>query len=410
MFFIFARAVFYKGHFMAENEFERKSKEEYPVLAICYDFDKTLSPENMQAQGYIQSVGFDIDDFWTQSNELAEKNNMDQNSAWMYKMMQEAKGKNVFTKETFERYGSELKLFPGLPEWFGRIKDYAKPRGVIVEHYIISSGLKEMIEATAVCRGDNIEKVFASSFYFDQYGVAVWPAQIVNYTNKTQFLFRIEKGVLDINDPSVNDYFPPEKIRVPFKNIVYIGDSDTDIPCMKLVNSYGGHAIAVYDPDTEDKTKAYRMFSDNRIKYFAAADYRAGSELDGLIKTVIDSVGVDARLDKIYFKKKLEVEESLAKDERSLDERAKDLLIEKLAGSDSFRYTHQIIKELQGYSEWSATQQERLYEAAVNNNQVGLIINDYDIRIFFESLLARGGDSDVEESALAKIVRAMLEG
>ena len=183
---------------MGKKKYKRKQKEEMPVLAICYDFDKTLSPDDMQAQGYIQSVGFEIPNFWTESNDLAENNDMDQNLAYMYKMFLEAEGNLIFNKKTLNDYGSKVKLFPGVEEWFERIRNYGESKGVIVEHYIISSGLKEMIEGTSVAKNGAFEKVYASSFYYNDRGVAVWPAQVVNYTNKTQFLFRIEKGVLDI--------------------------------------------------------------------------------------------------------------------------------------------------------------------------------------------------------------------
>ncbi len=131
------------------------------------------------------------------------------------------------------------------------------------------------------------EQIYASCFFYDENGIAQWPAQAVNYTSKTQFLFRIKKGVLDVNDAAVNDYFPPENVRVPFRNMVYIGDSITDIPCMKLVNSYGGHAIGVYDPDTGDRARVFQMMKDDRIRYFAPADYREGSQLDSLLKAII---------------------------------------------------------------------------------------------------------------------------
>ena len=238
---------------MGKKRFERKTKEEIPVLAICYDFDKTLSPDDMQAQGYIQSVGYDISNFWEETNALAEKNDMDQNLAYMYKMIMEAEGNFVFNRKNLNEYGAKVDLFPGVEEWFERIREYGKRKGVLIEHYIISSGLKEMIEGTSVAKAGVFEKIYASSFYYNERGIAKWPAQVVNYTNKTQFLFRIEKGVLDINDQGVNDYFPPEEIRVPFRNMVYIGDSDTDIPCMKLVNSYGGHSIGVFNAETQDK-------------------------------------------------------------------------------------------------------------------------------------------------------------
>jgi 2-hydroxy-3-keto-5-methylthiopentenyl-1-phosphate phosphatase len=270
------------------TNYQRKQKENLPVLAICYDFDKTLTPDDMQAQGYIQSVGYNVKEFWEESNKLATENDMDSNLAYMHKMVEEAEGTHIFKKEMLAEYGSRISLFNGVEEWFERIRKFGADKGVIVEHYIISSGLKEMIEGTSIARAGAFEKIYASSFYFNSKGVAKWPAQAVNYTNKTQFLFRIEKGVLDINDPGVNDYFPPEEVRVPFRNMVYIGDSDTDIPCMKLVNIYGGHSIGVYDPNKADKRKVYKMIKDNRIRYFAPADYSEGNELDNLIKTIID--------------------------------------------------------------------------------------------------------------------------
>lgn len=282
--------------------YDRKRKEDRPVLAICYDFDKTLSPDDMQAQGYIQSVGYDVQKFWDESNDLAKANDMDNNLAYMWKMVQESEGRMVFNKKKLAEYGARVKLFDGVEDWFERIRAYGKTRNVIVEHYIISSGLKEMIEGTKMARAGAFEKIYASSFYFNDRGVAKWPAQAINYTSKTQFLFRIEKGVLDINDPGVNAYFSPEEIRVPFRNMVYIGDSDTDIPCMKLVNTYGGHSIGVYDPATQNKKKVYKMMHDKRIRYYAPADYTERSELDLLVKAIIDKTAANEILEDRHFR------------------------------------------------------------------------------------------------------------
>ena len=174
--------------------FKRKSKEERPVLAICYDFDKTLSPDDMQAQGYIQSVNYHVDRFWAESNEMARANGMDSNLAYMYKMVREAKGHFDLSRKALEEYGSKVELFPGVDEWFERVRQYGDKNGVIIEHYIISSGLKEMIEGTEIAKRGSFEEIYASAFYYDENGVAIWPAQAVNYTSKTQFLFRIEKG------------------------------------------------------------------------------------------------------------------------------------------------------------------------------------------------------------------------
>ena len=278
-------------------DYERKTKEALPVLAICYDFDKTLTPDNMQAQGYIQSVGYDVDRFWEETDTLAHENGMDGNLAYMYKMVVEAEGNLVLNRKALMDYGAKVKVFPGVEKWFDRIREYGKENGVIVEHYIISSGLQEMIEGTEMAKNGAFDRIYASSFYFNERGLVKWPAQVVNYTNKTQFLFRIEKGVLDINDDGVNEYYAPENLRVPFRNMVYIGDSDTDIPCMKLVNVNGGHSIGVYDPETGKKDRVHKMLRDNRIRYFAPADYREGTELDNLVKAVIDKTAAYEKLE-----------------------------------------------------------------------------------------------------------------
>ncbi len=258
-----------------------------PVLAVCYDFDRTLTPEEMQAQGYIQSVGCDVRGFWDEANALAVRNDMDGNLAYMYLMVKKAIGSFPLTRAVLEKYGADVKLFRGVESWFDRIDAYAEEYGINTEHYIISSGLKEMIEGTTVAKRGVFRKIYASSFYFDETGEARWPAQVINYTNKTQFLFRIEKGVTDINDDRVNEFFPPEKLRVPFENIVYIGDSITDVPCMKLVNSHGGYAVGVYDPDTGDRSRVDEMLRANRIKYAVPADYSKGGEMENLIKNII---------------------------------------------------------------------------------------------------------------------------
>ena len=283
-------------------EYERKTKEALPVLAICYDFDKTLTPDDMQAQGYIQSVGYDVGRFWEETDLLAHENGMDSNLAYMYKMVAEAEGNLVLNRKALMDYGAKVKVFPGVEQWFGRIREYGRENGVIVEHYIISSGLKEMIEGTDMARNGAFDRIYASSFYFNERGLAKWPAQVVNYTNKTQFLFRIEKGTLDVNDPAVNDYFPPDQIRVPFRNMVYIGDSDTDIPCMKLVNVNGGHSIGVYNPETGRKEKVQKMLRDRRIRYYAPADYTEGSELDTLVRKIILRTAANEALEAAHFR------------------------------------------------------------------------------------------------------------
>jgi hypothetical protein len=260
-----------------------------------------------------------------------------------------------------------------------------------------------MIEGTEMAKNNAFERIYASSFYFNERGVAKWPAQVVNYTNKTQFLFRIEKGVLDINDPGVNDYFSPDEMRVPFRNMVYIGDSDTDIPCMKLVNSYGGHAIGVYNPYTKDKNKVYKMIKDNRIKYFAPADYSEDSELDRLVKIIVDRTAANEILENIYYDSKKEAMKATDNNKISEEDKLKEDLIVKLSNSSSFAFTHLIIKELSKYNNWTADQKDALYNAFINNEQISWIAEDNDVNLFYSKLL-----NDDEKNDNAKQVHKML--
>ena len=368
----------------------RKEIGDKPILAICYDFDRTLSPEDMQAQGYIQSIGYDVADFWKESNSLAADNDMDQNLAYMYTMVTKARGRLVFNKEILKADGAKIKLYPGVDTWFTRVNQYGQEKGITIEHYIISSGLKEMIEGTMVAK--YFKKIYASSFYFDDVGVAVLPAQAVNYTNKTQYLFRIKKGILDINDQKVNDYFDPDKVVVPFRNMVYIGDSDTDIPCMKLVNSNGGYSIGVYDSETQDKTKVFKMLREHRIKYFAPADYREGSSLEGLIKNIVDRTKTNEVLERKYFKCFDEMSEE--QKNKSIEEIHKNELIIQLEESRSFANTHEIIKQLDMIEDWDNKQKDKLIHIAITNTQVKFILSDNDIQKFFKRII---GEIETEE-------------
>ena len=387
------------------EQYKREHKEQQPVLAICYDFDKTLSPDNMQAQGYIQSVGYDVDAFWKESDGLAGSNDMDQNLAYMLLMKKKAQGKVLFTRKKLEDYGARVSLFPGVEEWFERIRAYGAEHGVIVEHYILSSGLKEMIEGTSVAQKGAFKKIYASAFYYDADGVAEWPAQVVNYTNKTQFLFRIQKGVLDINDPGVNDYFPPDKLRVPFRNMVYIGDSDTDVPCMKLVNQYGGYSIGVYSAVTKDKSKVYKMMRDNRIRYFAPADYSPGTELDAPMKAIIDRTVRNEALESKYFACKGEQEMQDAKHSR--EEREKAELLLQLGSSESPAYIRSLIEKMLAVPFWTEGEREALFALAAGNGRLLYHLREtQEARILFERLLEQ---CDEPSAAAQRVLEAMKQ-
>lgn len=373
-------------------ESQNKEKTEKPIIAICYDFDKTLSPDDMQAQGYIQSVQDKSDsndvigDFWNESNGLAQENDMDQNLAYMFTMKNKAEGQIIFNKNTLNEYGSKVKLFNGVEDWFERIKLYGEKRGVIIEHYIISSGLKEMIEGTSIAKNNVFKKIYATSFYYNDKGLAVWPAQVVNYTNKTQFLYRISKGVLDVNNPAVNDYFKPEEIRVPFRNMVYIGDSDTDIPCMKLVNSHGGYSIGVYNPEKNDKNKVYKMIRDARIGYFSAADYSEGTELDELLKLIIDKTVYNEKLENKHYENKEEAQNDYINKESNEQEKLD--LIDSLKGSQVFKNTYNIIDKLNKYMDWSDEEVAKLLTIGFDNSSVRYVLGHDSVKDFYKNLLS----------------------
>lgn len=372
-------------------------KEKEIVLAICYDFDKTLSPNDMQAQGFIQSLGQEVEKFWRESNKLASDNEMDQNLAWMYKMTKESRGCHIFKKDVLSGYGADVKLYPGVHDWFDRVNAYGQEKGIKVEHYIISSGLKEMIEGTEIAK--YFKKIYASSFYYDECGVAVWPAQCINYTNKTQFLFRIKKGALEINDTKVNDFLSEDQCRVPFRNMVYIGDSDTDVPCMKLVSINGGYSIGVHGK--ESKNKVFKMIKENRIKYFTEADYREGSELEKLIKYIIDRTAANEVLER----KNVECVKEMMDDRQNKDEKSirKEDLIDQLRESPSFAKTHELIQQMSTFGDWDTIQMERILDIGYSNSQVKYILKDTDIKQFYNMICLK------VDSALSKEIKKLIE-
>lgn len=199
-------------------------------------------------------------------------------------------------KSDFKTFGKNITLFPGVADWFKRLNAYARSKGVRLEHFIISSGIREMVEGTPIYK--EFKKVYASGFMFDHNGVACWPALAVNYTTKTQYLFRINKGSLDVHDNSViNKFVPKDQRPVPFENMVFIGDGETDIPCMRLVKDQGGHSIAVYHGTKRGvKKHAEQLVTDGRATLAAPADFQEGSTIDTCVKAIIDKVEAAARI------------------------------------------------------------------------------------------------------------------
>lgn len=282
---------------MKKQTKKKKTKKEidrtgWPVVAICYDFDRTLSPEDMQNYSLIPKTGKSTKEFWDECNAKAKENKMDSILSYMHAIIKSGESESndlELTKKAFKQNGKKIKLFNGVSTWFNRINDYADSKKIRVEHYIISAGIQEIIEGTSIAK--NFKKIFASSFYYNKKTkLAEWPAQIVNATTKTQYLFRISKNSLDLADETkVHTAVEEDKIRIPFKNIIYIGDSISDVPAMRVVTKEGGTAIGVYNPTEGNNLNIYVLKRDRRISYFAPADYSKGSEIEVLIKQIIEN-------------------------------------------------------------------------------------------------------------------------
>lgn len=262
-------------------------------IVIMYDWDQTLSPKCMSEYGLIKKLGFKVsDDYWEYCNKtLSEKYGMDRELAFLYSMIDCSRKQGwELTRKSLNAVGKKIDYFPGVEEWFERINRYGLSKGVVVEHYIISSGVYEIIEGSKLF--SHFRKVFASSYAYGDDGVALWPAFSINYTSKTQYIFRIKKNLIDdiTDDSKINVKYPHQEV-VPYSNMIYMGDGLTDIPCMKIVKDKGGHSFCLYSSsDPKSESKAKQILKDGRVNYIADSDYREGSQIDTKIKDIIDNV------------------------------------------------------------------------------------------------------------------------
>ncbi|MBE6794818.1 MAG: haloacid dehalogenase-like hydrolase [Ruminococcaceae bacterium] len=265
-----------------------------PIIAIMYDFDKTLCTRDMQEYDLIPKLNMSAADFWAEANGFGRAQKMDGILAYMYTCVKRCREKGVSLKrESFVESGRNVELYKGVREWFDRINAFAEEQGAKVEHYVISSGMKEIIEGTEIA--DKFTEIFACEFYYDEDGNAAWPKTSVNYTNKTQFVYRINKGVLDVsNDVDLNRSMPDDSKRVPFCNMIYIGDGLSDVPCMKMMKAYGGQAIAVYQDDS--KKKVEELLIKDRVDFIFPADYSEDGELDHTVKNIIKKIVISDTL------------------------------------------------------------------------------------------------------------------
>ncbi|MCQ2285876.1 MAG: haloacid dehalogenase-like hydrolase [Bacteroidales bacterium] len=275
-----------------------------PIVAIAYDFDGTLAPGYMQEYDFIPNLKIANEAFWDASNEQAKANDMDGVLSYMFLMLTKAKEKGIsIKKEDFIKYGKNIQFFQGVEDYFERINKYGDSKGVKVEHHLISSGLREMVAGTSIAK--YFTNIFASGFVYDKNGVACWPALAINYTNKTQFLFRINKGIQNAYDNSlINKRIPKDQRAVPFQNFIYIGDGETDVPAMKMVKLQGGTAITVYNPNTpmsKDGRQSPRdlcleLIRENRADFYAPADYRENRPLNTIVERLIDRIAAEQQL------------------------------------------------------------------------------------------------------------------
>ncbi len=265
-----------------------------PIIAIMYDFDKTLCTKDMQDYGFIPSLEMQTSEFWKKANDFGAQAEMDGVLAYLYTMIEECKRKGLpLTRESLVDNGRCIELYPGVKEWFDRINLYGAAQGVQIEHYVISSGIKEIIEGSGIA--DKFTKIFACEFLYDADGNAMWPKTAVNYTNKTQFVYRINKGVLDIsNDTDLNRSMPDDSKRVPFTNMIYIGDGLSDVPCMKMMKAYGGCAIAVYQDNNREKVE--ELLVGDRVDFIFPADYSEKGKLNKTVHNIIKKMAINDEL------------------------------------------------------------------------------------------------------------------
>ena len=256
-----------------------------PIVALLYDFDKTLCTTDMEDYSFIPSLGMTPTEFWGIANGFGQENHMDALLAYMYTMIHECKKREIrLDRNYLVQCGKAMKLFPGVRDWFSRINAFGESLGVTVEHYVLSSGLKEIIEGSGISQ--EFREIYACEFFYNEEGLAAWPKLDVNFTNKTQFVYRINKGVLDVaEDRKLNDSMPDDSKRVPFTNMIYLGDGLSDVPCMKMMQAYGGQAIAVYQDS--NRLGVEELLRKGRVDFIFPADYSAGTALEETVKNII---------------------------------------------------------------------------------------------------------------------------
>jgi len=274
------------------------------IIALIYDFDKTLSNQDMQNFSFIPSLNLTPSEFWELTEKFCKKNDTDKILGYMYVMIQECKKRGIhLTRKYLNECGKNLKFYEGVTSWFKRINEYGKNKGLQVEHYLITSGNREIVDGSPIA--DEFKQIFGCEYLYDSNGEAYWPKTSINYTQKTQYIFRISKGFINLNIDDENVNAKTVNRRVKYENMIYIGDGLTDVPGMIVVKQNGGHSIAVYPKGMQDKV--CNLYQDGRVNFISKADYSIDSELEKEVKLIIDLISVREKLDD----KKEKIEKSL---------------------------------------------------------------------------------------------------
>jgi hypothetical protein len=276
------------------------------IIGIAYDYDQTLSPTYMQDEVLFPAFGINSAAFWKKCQQLVRDEGWESELAYL-KTMLDYLDIDRPTNEDLERLGANLQFYKGLPEMFteldGVLNDTHRAMGITIEHYIISSGIKALIDGSRL--KPFVKAIFGCEFATDANGRISFPKRVISHTQKTQYLFRINKGLLDLSE-DVNDHMPQDLRRIPFSNMIYLGDGPTDVPCFTVMKQFGGHGIAVYNPDDQSRNsfrKCYQLATHaQRVKHIAPSDYRPGSHLrmvlDEMIREIADKI-VKARKEEI---------------------------------------------------------------------------------------------------------------
>ena len=265
-------------------------------IGILYDFDKTLCTTDMQEYDFIKNLGMTSNAFWGEAAAITEQHEVEKILAYMLVMIKKCKERGIpLTEEYLRSCGANVELFNGVLTWFDRINEYGASLGVEIEHYIISSGTYEIIQGTPIAK--YFKRIYACRYMYDDKGEAIWPALAINYTLKTQYIYRISKGTLDVTDDYNLNRLQDESLRrIAYHNMIYIGDGLTDIPCMKLVKERGGKSIAVYPAGNREHVKP--LVEDARINYVCGADYSPDSPLERIVKLIIEKMAILEKLNK----------------------------------------------------------------------------------------------------------------